>query len=644
MSAPSSETATPQTPGAAEAGSRGDLCGRLLSRGFLALVVTQFMVSLNDNMFRWLIVPIGKRLMNEDTARALGGAVITLPFVLFAALAGYLADRFSKRNVMIACKVAEIFTMIFGVAAILLGNVYGMFFVLFLMGFQAACFSPSKYGSIPEMVPESRISAANGVIGLTTMLAIILGTWAGGLLYEATTLPASTEVAPGAYCWWISASALLAVALVGWAASLLIGRLRPANPTRRFPWEMAGQTVRDLRTLASHRGLFLVALGSSFFWGLAALAQMNIDKFAEHVLFVPQRNVGPLLGMLVLGIGIGNLLAGIWSAGKIELGIVPLGAAGIVVTSILLATVPESTKENPSTAAYAWACFWLLALGVGAGLYDIPFQAYLQDRSPRQSRGSILAAYNFLAFSAMLLAAPIFWLLGELVGLSARGISVAAGLSTVPVLVCIVWLLPRQTCRFILRAIVRLMYRVRVEGKENLPEKGGLLLIPNHVSWVDGLLLGLSFPRRVRFIVYADYIRGRWARWFARLSDMIPLEPGKRSMVESVRAARAALQAGEVVCIFPEGEITRTGQTQEFKPGFLKLLKGTEAPVVPVHLGGLWGSVFSYSGGRFFWKLPRRWRYPVSIRFGRPIYHPTGVEEVRAAVVSLGNSDGKPCA
>jgi len=642
MSAPSGDTATPHMPGAAAAGSRRDLRGVLLSRTFLALVVTQFMVSLNDNMFRWLIVPIGKRLMNEDTARALGGAVITLPFVLFAALAGYFADRFSKRNVMVACKVAEVFTMIFGVAAILLGNVYGMFVVLFLMGFQAACFSPAKYGSIPEMVHEDRISAANGVIGLTTMLAIILGTWAGGLLYEATTVPG--EQAPGTFCWWISASALLAVALVGWAASLFIGRLRPANPARRFPWEMAGQTVRDLRTLAAHRGLFLVALGSSFFWGLAALAQMNIDKFAEHVLFVPQRNVGPLLGVLVLGIGIGNLLAGIWSAGKIELGIVPLGAAGIVVTSILLATVPESTKENPSTAAYAWACFWLLALGVGAGLYDIPFQAYLQDRSPPESRGSILAAYNFLAFSAMLLAAPIFWLLGEVVGLSARGISVVAGVCTVPVLVCIVWLLPRQTCHFILRAIVRLVYRVRVEGKENLPEKGGMLLIPNHVSWVDGLLLGLSFPRRVRFIVYSDYIQGWWARWFAKLFDMIPIAPGKRSMVESVRTARAALQAGEVVCIFPEGEITRTGQTQEFKPGFLKLLRGTGAPVVPVHLGGLWGSVFSYSGGRFFWKVPRRWRYPVSIRFGRPIYHPADVAEVRAAVVSLGNSDGKPTA
>jgi acyl-[acyl-carrier-protein]-phospholipid O-acyltransferase / long-chain-fatty-acid--[acyl-carrier-protein] ligase len=607
----------------------------LLTRSFAALLVTQFMVSLNDNMFRWLIVPIGKDVMEDaDLARALGLAAITLPFLLFAALAGYLADRFSKRSVMIACKVAEIFTMVLGVAAILVGSVHGMFAVLFLMGAQAAIFSPAKYGSIPEIVRENRLSAANGVIGLTTMMAIIAGVWAGGVLYTATTRPG--EGPSGTYRWWMSAAAVLGVALIGWFASLFIGRLRPANPTRHFPFELFGQTVRDLRTLASHRGLFLVALGSSFFWGLGALAQMNVDKFAQEVLYVPQEQVGPLLAALVLGIGIGNLLAGILSAGKIELGIVPLGAAGIVLTSMLLATVPGSSPEDPNGLAYGWACFWLFALGIGAGLYDVPFQAYLQHHSPVQTRGSILAAYNFLAFSAMLLAAPVFWFLGGACGLSARAISVVAGLGTLPVLACIVLLIPRDTLRFILRTTMRLLYRVRIEGLENLPAQGGYLVAPNHVTWIDGFLIALCLPARVRFIVFADYFRGGFARWFGRIAEVIPIEPGKRSMIESLRNAREALENGDVIGIFPEGEIARSGQMQEFKPGFLKVLKGTGAPVVPVYLGGLWGSIFSNSGGRFFWKLPRRWPYPILIRIGQPIYNPTGVEEVRQAVVSLG--------
>jgi acyl-[acyl-carrier-protein]-phospholipid O-acyltransferase / long-chain-fatty-acid--[acyl-carrier-protein] ligase len=614
--------------------------GRLISRSFLALVVTQFMVSLNDNLYRWLIVPIGRNVMGEgyeDLARSLGLAALTLPYLVFAAHAGYLADRFSKRNVMIACKTAEIITMMLGIGAILLGNVYVMFLVLFLMGTQAALFSPSKYGSIPEIVSENRISSANGLIGMTTMVAIILGAWAGGVFFNLTSLP--DEKKWGTHCWWISGSVLLAVASVGWIASLYIGRLQPANPTRRFPWDFVSQTFRDLRTLYSHHDLFLVALGNAFFWGLGALAQVNIDKFAQSELFVSQDKVGPLLAMLILGIGIGNILSGILSAGRIELGIVPWGAAGIGLMSFMLATVPAGTAENPSQAAFYWSCAWLLLLGVSAGLYVVPFQSYIQDHSPPHQRGSIIAADNFISFTAMLLASPIFLLLGSQLGLSARGISIAAGLSAVPVLGCILWLMPRQTCRFVLRILARLLYRVDVRGTENLPEQGGMLLVANHVSLVDGFLLGLNFPRRVRYLVYADYVRSWWGRWFVRHAQMIPIEPGKRSMVESLRVAREALLAGDVVGIFPEGEMTRGGQMQEFKPGFLRLVEGTGVPVVPVHLGGLWGSIFSNSGGHYFWKMPRRWPYPVRIRFGRPIENPASAEEVRAAVVSLGNSD-----
>ena len=195
--------------------------------------------------------------------------------------------------------------------------------------------------------------------------------------------------------------------------------------------------------------------------------------------------------------------------------------------------------------------------------------------------------------------------------------------------------LPFETTRLVVRMLVGCMYRVRVEGLENVPA-GGALVVANHVSWADGVLLGLACPRHPRMIAYAEYFQNRWLGWFGRLGRIIPIGTTRKSMVESIRAAREALQQGELVCIFPEGGITRTGEIEEFRPGFLSILKDTGAPVVPVHLGGLWGSVFSYEGGKFFWKWPRRWRYPVTIRFGKPIREPASVDEVRQAVEELG--------
>jgi acyl-[acyl-carrier-protein]-phospholipid O-acyltransferase / long-chain-fatty-acid--[acyl-carrier-protein] ligase len=625
------------------AGRTDDARGGVYSRSFLALVATQFFVSLNDNMFRWLVVPIGKELFDrmwkdmpeivqtwmepKTLALSLGLACFTLPFLVFAAMAGFLADRFSKRNVMVICKVAEFVVLGLGILAIHIGNVPLMFVTLFILGGQAMMFITSKLGAIPEIVRSDKISAANGLINMVSMTAIILGCVAGNWLYSQTK-PA------GQGRWWLSATALLGVAACGLITSLFIGRLRAANSVRTFPWNPAGQTVRDLGALMSRRSLFLVSVGSAFFWALGSLSQLNIDQFATEHLSVEQQYVGPLLAILTLGIGGGALLAGVVSRGKVELGLVPFGGLGIAVASMLLATVPGSVSGQPAVGGYFAASALLLALGVTAGLYDIPLQAFLQDRSPPESRGSIMAAYNFLAFAGMLMASGVYWLLSGPLGLTPRMIFLAGGLITIPVTILIVRRLPFETTRLFVRTLIGCMYRVRVEGLENVPP-GGALVVSNHVSWADGILLGLACPRHPRMIAYAEYFQSRWLGWFGRLGRIIPIGTTRKSMVESIRAAREALQQGELVCIFPEGGITRSGKIEEFRPGFLSILKDTGAPVVPVHLVGLWGSVFSYEGGKFFWKWPRRWRYPVIIRFGKPIPEPASVDEVRQAVEEL---------
>ncbi|MBN2475396.1 MAG: MFS transporter [Pirellulales bacterium] len=632
-------THTEATPTAADQGT-------LTSRSFLGLLTTQFLGAVNDNMFRWLVVPIGKTMVSaEHTAVALsaGLACFVLPYILLAAPAGYLADRFSKRAVIVGCKVAELAIMLLGVGAILSDNLYLMFAVVALMGSQSALFGPSKFGSIPEIVRADRISAANGLIGMTTVVAIVVGTIGGSLLYTVTTLTdrgGELLMPAGRHLWWVSAVALVGVALAGLAASLMIVPLRPADPKRPFPFNAPRQTVRDLAALGSSRPLLRAALGCAVFWALAAMAQMNVDQFVDFQLGLGQLHVGVLLGVLALGVGVGSVLAGVWSAGRVELGIVSLGSGGIAASAILLSVV-NPDLGTPFSPAYVWTGIWLFMLGTSAGLYDVPIQAFLQYRSPKDLRGSILAANNFLTFSAMLVASGLFWLLSSPLGLSPGLTFLVLGLSTVPVFCYVVWLLPGATVRCIVWLLSHTIYRVRVQGREqHLPKEGGALLVANHVSWIDGVLLILHSPRPIRMVAFADYMEKWW--WLGVLArDMgtIPIRPGRRSVVESIRTAREAVRAGELVCIFPEGHITRTGKMGEFQPGFLSILKNTGAPLIPIHLGGLWGSVFSWERGKLFWKWPRRWPYPVSIRIGRPMRQPRDTEQVRQAVVDLGQAE-----
>jgi len=604
--------------------------GNLKSRSFLGLLAAQFLAAVNDNMFRWLAVPIGKEKVGDEHAAlavSAGLASFVLPYILLAAPAGYLADRFSKRTVIVTCKVAEIVIVLLGVAAIWVDNIWLLYAVVALLGAHAALLAPSKFGSIPEIVHPSHISAANGLVGLTTVVAVVIGTVAGNQLYELTDGHHRADLV-------LAAAALLGVAVAGWLASLMIKHLPASAPERPFPTNPAKQTFLDLGQLAHNRALLRVACGSAFFWSLASLAQMNVDLFTIKELNLNQTAVGPLLAVLSIGVGLGSVLAGIWSAGKVELGIVPLGALGIAVCSMFLFTVPDPTDimHHP----YMWTCMWLLGLGISSGLFDVPLASYLQHRAPSHARGSILAASNFLTFSGMLLAAGIFWLLRSELEFSARQIFLLAGLVTLPVAAYAFLLLPQATVRFVVWLATHTIYKVRIEGRENLPLEGGALLAANHISWADGVLLLTVSSRPIRMIVWAPYAERWWARGLARVMGVIPIRPTPKAIRHAVNTAREALENGELVCIFPEGGISRSGQLQAFKPGLLAIVRGTHTPVIPVYLDELWGSIFSFKGGRFFWKVPQHWPYPVSIFVGPQIVAPSDIHQVRRSVEHLG--------
>lgn len=615
----------------------GNQRDRLMSVTFVGLLLTQFLGATNDSVLRWLVIGLGKDFDSYDhsTVLAIGSACLVVPYLLFAAPAGYLADRFSKREVIVKCKLAEIVIMALAIIVILYGKVEMMFLVVALIGTQAALFGPAKLGSIPEMLKPTKISSANGVIGLTTVTATVIGAVLGNWLAEATGRFGQER-------WWLSAVTLIGIAIAGWVASLLIMPLKAANPLRVFPRDIFSQTVRDLKTLSHDRALLRVALGIMFFWTFAMLAQLNIDQFAaEGSAASKQTQVSLLLGSLIVGVGLGSVLAGIWSGGKVELGILPLGAGGLTIFAFLLYTVEGQLVDlqGEYTLSYIGACICLFMLGVSAGLFDVPLAAYMQDRSPPEHRGSILAASNFLTFGGMLIASVVFWALrSPKVGieLTSRQIFLLCGIATVPVFFYIIVVIPQASIKFLAWLITHSVYKIRVYQRENIPEQGGAILVPNHISWLDGLLLFATSSRQVRMLIDAVLIDTWRAHGIAKLMGAIPIKPTPKSTRNAIEEARQAVQAGELVCIFPEGGISRSGQLQKFKTGVLEIQRGTGAPIIPVYLDELWGSIFSFRGGKFFWKWPTTHPRRVSIWFGKSIFEPRDIHEVRQAVQDLG--------
>lgn len=616
-----------------------DLRGGLSSRSYLGILFTQLLGALNDNMFRFFAVCIAQPVLGNETALSIGAAVFTLPYLLLAVPAGYFADRFSKRTVIVSCKVAEVVIMTLGLLAVMSGNVWFLVAVVAFMGGQSALFSPAKYGAIPETVTHEHLSTANGAMGLVTVGASAAGTALGYWLCESN----GADIAnPTWESLQIPAALLLGVAVIGLCTSLLIGRLEPADRDRKLELNIASATARDLRFLGSSKTLFRTALGIAFFWMLASLAQMNIDPFTKDILGLEKTAVGLLMATLVLGLGGGSVFAGIVSAGKVELGLVPLGACGISVSAIFLYV--SGHMVDPSVAAvgqsaFVWSCVWLFLLGFSAGLFDIPLEANLQHRSDTSTRGTILAATNFLTFAFIMVAAGLFFVMSNFLGMDAGSIFLVCGLGTIPVIIYAFQMLPQATIRFVVWVFSHLFYRIQVIGRQHVPQEGGGLLVCNHVSWLDGILLIMMSDRPIRMLAYSDYVDVPGpVGWLCRTYGTIPIkaEAGPKALLRSLKDARKAAEDGDLVCIFAEGALTRTGQMFPFQRGLLRIVEGTSVPVIPTYLDELWGSIFSFHGGKFFWKWPRRWPYPFTIMFGEPLHDANDVSRVRQAVEELG--------
>jgi acyl-[acyl-carrier-protein]-phospholipid O-acyltransferase/long-chain-fatty-acid--[acyl-carrier-protein] ligase len=590
-------------------------------RGFWSLIVTQFQNAFSDNALRNLVIflIVGAGLSPAERGRMvlIIGTLFSAPFILFSMAGGFLADRFSKRAVTIGTKLSELPLMLLVIAGLAL-NLHGfLLLAIFLMGVRSALFGPAKYGLLPELLPPRRLSWGNGVLELGTFVAIILGTVAGGWLCETFR---------GRQIW--SGAALLAVAVAGLAASFGISRVPAADPAKKFHANFLADLFAQVRLISGDRVLWLSVLGNTYFWFLGMLLQLNIVFLGTDVLQITATQISYLMAVLAIGIGVGSFAAGYLSGGKIEYGLIPLGSVGLCVFGVALAQ-PGLTAVGVGAA--------LAAFGFFAGFFAVPVNALIQHRPDPARKGGVLAAANLLSFVGIFAASGVYFLLTSVGHLSPRTIFALSAAATFAGTVYVLVLLPDALLRLVFWMLTRTIYRLRVLGRDNIPERGGVLFVCNHLSFVDALLLNAATDRPIRFIMFKGIYDHPLVRPVARIMRAIPISSQlrPRDMIKSLREATEAIKAGEVVCIFAEGQITRIGQLLPFRRGFERIMHGVDAPIIPVALDGVWGSIFSFEKGRFVWKLPHRVPYPVAVSFGAPLPPTATPFEVRQVVQEM---------
>ncbi len=592
------------------------------------LLIAQFLGAFNDNAWKLIVALLGIRAAAaqvgpsgpafeaaSQTQATLAFVVFTLPLMVVSLPAGVVADRLSKRTVIITMKAFEILLMAGGTGVLLINpsNWNLPLIVLGLMGVHSALFSPAKYGILPEILPHRQLSSGNGLLEMWSFVAIISGTVAGGMLLEGAG--EST---------WVAGLILTTLAALGFLAAWTVPRVHPA----RLDGGMATTARIAWAALRSDRILRLAVIGSVLFWGVASLVGQDILVYGKAVLGLQDRLVGLPLALLAMGTGAGAVLAGKLSASKVEYGLLPLGAIGLTFFLFL---------HGALTPGLAGTLILMALQGVASGLLVVPLNAIIQWRSPDDRRGAVIALSNTFIFGGVLLGSISANVLSEL-GLTAGGILLASSVATAAGTVWALRVLPDSLVRLVLVLLTHSLYRLTVVGRAHVPERGGALLVPNHVTFVDGLFLLASLDRPVRFIVEAQYYHHPLLRPFMKSLGAIPISAsgGPRMVLRALRDAGRYLDEGEVVCIFPEGQLTRTGTLLPFRRGYERLARGRSVPIVPVHLDRVWGSVFSYAGGRFLTKRPEGIPYPVTVSFGAPLPSTTPAHAIREMVQDLG--------
>lgn len=577
---------------------------------FTYLNVTQFLGALNDNIYKLLIVYFFIQLEGIEYSHqilASTGAVFVIPFLLFSALSGTLADRFSKRDIIVTTKILELAIMGIGVCAFAFHSKWGSYIILFLLATQSAIFGPSKYGIVPELVSTEKISKANGLMTSFTFLAIIMGTFLASFVIQIT---GRNFIISAIFCTFI--------ALVGVVTSFCIEPTPPAGSAKKFQFFFLKQIYQTLKSARQYVSLLPAMLGAAYFLFIGAFTQLNIIPYAVESLNLSDIQGGYLFFLTALGIGTGALIAGKISGRIVELGLVPFGALGIAICALLLDVFSSNL----------WAVIPLVTLlGVFGGIFEIPLDSYIQVASPKQSRGQMVAATNFMSFVGVLFASGFIYLNSEILGLSSDKGFLVISFLTLLVTIAFTFQFFDYLTRFVASILSKLHFRTIFTGRENIPDCPALYVCA-HRAWNDTLLLMGSQRRRMRFFIENEQQHSRWMSRLYRLlrvvfiPDIKPLEKNKACL----EAIQNTLKKGISVCIFIQdwdiyAEVEKLHQAAPFN----HILEEANYPIIPVRIQ----KGVKHSRLQIFKRLLKKYKVPACVAFGNIIYwgHQSLLEE-----------------
>lgn len=602
----------------------------LQSRRFLPLFVTQFLGAFNDNLFKnAMIVLIAFHGLNaaglsSTTMVNAAAGIFILPFFLFSASAGQLAEKYDKASLARLIKLLEIGIMALAAVGFVGHNALVLLAALFLMGVHSTLFGPLKYSVLPQYLRESELLGGNGLIEMGTFIAILLGQLAGAMLI----------VQPGGE--WLIVVGTLSMALLGWLASRQMPAAPPLAASLRFDWNFIRESWLIVQEARKNRTVFLSLLGISWFWFLGAVYLTQLPDFAKQTLHGDAGVYTVLMALFSIGVGLGSVLCEKLSGRQVELGLVPFGSIGLSLFGIdLYFAVPAlpAVELGPlqllASPGHWRTLFDLTAMGVFGGFFIVPLYALIQSRSAPEFRSRAIAANNILNALFMVVAAGFSGLLlGQ--GVSVAGLLLIVAVLNIAAAAYIYTLIPEFLMRFLIWVATHTLYRVRHDGLTHIPAEGPVVLVCNHVSFMDPLIIAGACRRPVRFVMDHRIFKIPLLNFIFRTAKAVPIAPVTEdpTLKDAAFAKVAELLAeGEVVCIFPEGKITFDGELNAFKPGIEEIIRTSPAPVIPMALRGLWGSFFSRKGGPAMQRWPRRFWSRIDLAAAAPV----PAEQVSAA-------------
>lgn len=590
-------------------------------RRFLPYFVTQFFGAFNDNIFKNVlllfvafaganVLPVSSNLFIN-----LAAGLFILPFFLFSASAGVLADKYEKSAFIRKVKLAEILIMCLGAIGFITESYGILLLLLFLMGTQSAFFGPVKYALLPQQLKQQELVPGNALVETGTFLAILLGTLGAGVIASADNAK------------YVAAGAVVLFAVLGYLASCYIPDSPAADPNLKFRWQPIKQTRQTIAIARSDRVIFLSLMAISWFWFLGAAYLTQFPNFTKIHLNGNESAVSFLLALFSIGIAAGSMACDKLSNHRIDVGIVPIGSLGITIFGYLMASaVPEHLPQFTSFSEFIserslWPVFvYLLLIGVSGGIFIVPLYALMQQRAKPEQRAQVIAALNIYNSLLMVGSAVLGIVCLTVLGMSILQLFILLAVLNFLVTAYLFLQVPIFVVRFVVWMLTHTMYRVRHKNLHHLPEEGGALLVCNHVSYMDALLLSAVCPRLIRFVMEEDYANFRPARRFLKRAGVIPISASRRNSIRrAFNDVEQALRDGHIVCIFPEGRLTSDGEMNEFLRGMDLILKRSPVPVIPLALKGMWGSYFSRYKGRACKGIPCRFRARIEIEAGSPV-------------------------